>query len=404
MKEVILIAYSEIGLKGHNRPVFENCLVERLSAVAGAPRRSIERLQGRIVITPSSEEEKQRILNALPFVFGVHSFAPAQEVEADVSTLSEVCISLLSKKETDGRAFSVRAHRGVKDFPLRSSELNEKLGTAIGARFPEMHVDLTQPDYAVNVEIREGNRAFVYLEAEKRGGPGGLPVGSSGHGLLMLSGGIDSPVAGWSMLKRGMSIDAVYFHSAPFVGNKSKEKVFDLARVLARFTGEGIRVFVPPFAEIQKKIAAEAPRDMLIILFRRSMQRIAEMIAVGAGYHALITGESVGQVASQTIENMTTIEAARHASGKAQTGGQEVLTVRPLISADKAETIARAHEVGVYDISIRPYEDCCTVFLPEHPKTKTKPSEAARIEKKFSFDLGLLERRAYDTMETHTIC
>ncbi|MBI2877101.1 MAG: tRNA 4-thiouridine(8) synthase ThiI [Candidatus Tectomicrobia bacterium] len=377
MEPLIVVKYGEIALKGRNRPVFERRLMENIARATGLSIREMTWDRGRIYLNVL-QEQFEGALSHLPFVFGIHAYVPAYRTERELERIEEACLQAVGE-EGGIRTFAIDTRRAARDFPLNSVQLNAWLGERVLSAFPGLKVRLKGPDLTVTVEIRP-DRALIYASTQERAGAGGMPVGTAGKGLLLLSGGIDSPVAGWLMLKRGMQVDAIYFHSFPFTGEKSKEKVLDLARVLSRWKARPVRVFVPAFTEAQKVIAHQAPEAYWTILFRRAMNRIAEVVAKREGYQALLTGESLGQVASQTLEN---IEAIGQATG--------MLTLRPLLGYDKLETIALARRIGTYDLSIQPYEDCCTVFLPRQPKTKADPQQVAAIEAGLDLDGALQE-------------
>ncbi|HEY8346821.1 MAG TPA: tRNA uracil 4-sulfurtransferase ThiI [Symbiobacteriaceae bacterium] len=372
MQRVVLIRFGELGLKGKNRPVFEDVLRERLRyAVRDLEGIRISKAYGRF-FAEVEETQLDEALSRLRRVFGVVSVSPALRVQATVEAIQGAALAELQAALADGYRgrrepvrFKVETRRADKSFPLSSLELSRQLGGFLLSRVPNLTVDVHEPEILVSVEIRDG-QAYLFTRTLK--GPGGLPYGSSGKACLLLSGGIDSPVAGWMAMKQGIRIEPIHFHSFPFTSKRAEEKVLDLTRVLAQWVGP-IRVHLVSVTEIQKQIRQHCPENLHITLLRRFMFRIAERIAQEVGALALVTGESVGQVASQTLESMNTIEAVT-----------TIPVLRPLVTMDKGQIIAKAREIGTYDLSILSYEDCCTVFLPRHPKTKPRRDQAERAE------------------------
>jgi tRNA uracil 4-sulfurtransferase len=301
-------------------------------------------------------------------VFGLVSFSVARAVPAEVEAIAAGAVEEARAAIARARpaTFRIDARRADKRFPTTSIELSRVVGARVVAE-TGLPVDLHEPGLRVGVEV-SGGGAFVY--AGTHASPGGLPVGSSGRALLLLSGGIDSPVAGWLAAKRGLALDAVYFHSPPYVGEKSRDKVVTLARALARW--QAVRsVTVVGFTETQKRLRDAGPAELAVVLYRRMMMRIADAVADGLGASALVTGENLGQVASQTIENMTAIEAAARR-----------VVLRPLVTYDKVETTALARRIGTYETSILPFDDCCSLFVPPHPATHARAQDAERVEAK----------------------
>lgn len=364
MSGLILARYGEIGLKGKNRGFFEQKLVERMGdTLADCGVEKIEREYGRIYVRVSGDVEKA--CRRLSRVFGLVAVSPASSADLDLDAIKAAAAAALAEARAEGHTtFKVDTRRPNKSFPLTSPQVNRFLGAHLLKTFPDLKVDVHNPDVKLEVELRE--RAYIYWRSLP--GPGGLPLGVSGRAVLLLSGGIDSPVAGWMAMKRGIEIIPVYFHSFPFTSDRAKEKVIDLCRVLARYAGR-IKLYVIHFTDIQKVLHQGGPDELQTILLRRMMMRIARRIAEREGAAALVTGESVGQVASQTLPSL------------AATGAVVDLPIlRPLIALDKEEIIARAKSIGTFDISIRPYEDCCTVFVPRHPETHPDLGRVARVE------------------------
>lgn len=369
MGGLILARYGEIGLKGKNRWVFEERLIERMhAALQGLGVQRIDREYGRIYVhlTGDVEEACRRLTR----VFGLVGVSPAVSVELDLIAIQAAAETALAEARAAGNCtFKVDTRRPNKAFSLTSPEVNSVLGAHLLKRFPELRVDVHQPAVTLHVELRD--QAYLYWRSLP--GPGGLPLGVSGRAVLLLSGGIDSPVAGWMTMKRGVEVVAVYFHSFPFTSDRAKEKVIDLCRVLAGYSGT-IRLYVVPFTTIQKQLHQAGPDELLTILLRRMMMRIAQRIAEREGAAALVTGESVGQVASQTLPSLAATEAVVN-----------LPILRPLIALDKDEIIARARSIGTFAISIRPYADCCTVFVPRHPETHP------RLERVAAAEMGLVD-------------
>lgn len=398
MSDTLLIRYGEIGTKGKNRHVFEKRLHDNIKAAVQELTTEVERAHARFYV--SVQENKEEIISRLQRVFGISSLSPARRTELSVSAIEEAARKLVEEKlaglngsgqakdQGDGAklTFKVETRRANKSFPLDSLEMSRNLGAFLLRQFPSLKVDVHDPRFVVNVEIREH---YAYVYADKIPGPGGLPVGISGKGALLLSGGIDSPVAGYLMMKRGVQPIAVHFHSFPFTSDRSKEKVLDLARVLARFAGS-LPVHVVYFTGIQKAINEHCPAKLMVTIMRRMMLRLAQAIARREGALALITGESLGQVASQTMHSIAVTDRV-----------VEMPVYRPLIGADKVEIVSLARDIGTYEISIRPYEDCCTIFVPRHPETHPRLREVEAAEAKL--DLEALLQEALERTEVVTV-
>jgi thiamine biosynthesis protein ThiI len=365
-RAVILCRFGEIFLKGDNRPRFARALSDNVRwAVEGVPDARVSSPHGRIVVDVP-EEEVEDACARLARVFGLVSISPARTVAAEMAAIEEaaVAVARAALLRRPAASFRVEARRSDKRFALSSPEIAREAGARIAAA-TGVAVDLEHPALTVGIEVAT-DAAYVY--ADTRPAPGGLPVGASGRALLLLSGGIDSPVAGWLAAKRGLALDALYFHSPPFVGEKSRDKVVTLGRELARW--QALRsIYVAPFTEAQKRLRDAGPAELAVVLYRRMMMRVADRLADKLRAGALVTGENLGQVASQTVPNMAVIEnAARH------------LVLRPLLSNDKTETIALARRIGTYEISTLPYEDCCSLFVPQHPATAAHLPAVERAE------------------------
>ena len=390
MYNTYLVRYGEIGLKGKNRPQFERRLMDNISrALKKVGPARVSRVYGRLLA--ESEAAPALVLEQLQKVFGIVGVSPVLRLPLEEEAIAAGALQALGDAAGGLRpapetpvTFKVEARRSNKQFPLTSPELNGVIGGYLLENYPGLKVDVHDPAIKVRVEIREKN-AFVY--AADVPGIGGLPVGVSGRALLLLSGGIDSPVAGWMAMKRGIEIEAVHFHSFPFTGEKSLEKVRDLCRILTNYTAR-VKLHVVHFTDIQKQIQAQCPEELRVTVMRRMMFRLSTRIAARREALALVTGESVGQVASQTLESMHTIN---------QVTGLPVL--RPLVGMDKQEIIQRAQQIGTFATSVLPYEDCCTLFLPKHPATRPNPEQAARAEELLAVEellAGALERAALE--------
>ncbi len=386
---IILIRYGEIHLKGLNRPYFERLLKEAVHNAVKPFGGKVERGDGRYFVRGVPDEDFPSAMKAVSKVFGVSSLSPAYEVEksrdgiyTEALRQAREYVSGLSGKSA---TFKVDTKRSDKNFPMRSMEVSADLGGYILENCPELSVDLHDPDFRIYVEIREN--AYVYSRIIP--GQGGMPLGSNGKATLLLSGGIDSPVAGYMIGKRGVYIDAVHFESFPYTSERAREKVINLAKIVSGYTGT-IHMSIIHFTDIQLAIYEKCPEEYLTVIMRRFMMRIAERIARGNGSTALVTGESIGQVASQTMEALYCTDAVV---------GMPVF--RPMIGMDKEEIVTRAKEIGTFDTSILPYEDCCTVFVPKHPATRPKIEKIADSEKVLEIDAMIdsaLEKSLYCTV------
>ncbi|MBM7854815.1 thiamine biosynthesis protein ThiI [Desulfohalotomaculum tongense] len=394
VSKLLLIRYEEIGLKGRNRYKFENKLISNIKhGLAPLGRTKITTLRNRMLLD-IGEIDPGEAVECLRRVFGIASFSPVTRVEADEKLIYETAkttlMEALEREEiTPGEngkeiSYRVTVKRADKSFPISSMDLASRIGAYLMDNIPGLKVDLHNPRMVVSVDIRQG-QAYVFSETIP--GPGGLPVGVSGKGILFLSGGIDSPVAGWLAMKRGIEIEAVHFHSFPFTGEKSKEKVKDLCRVLTNYGGQ-VKLHMVHFTDIQKAIHQNCPPSFRITVMRRFMFRIGQRIAENSGALALVTGESVGQVSSQTLENMAAINKVT-----------VMPVLRPLITYDKLEIIKMAQKIGTYDISIQPYEDCCTLFLPKGPIT-IKPNMGKILKTESLLDVDGLIEDALEKTET----
>ena len=368
-KEVLIIKYGEIALRGKNRYIYENMLLDairkNLDGIGGGFR--LHKEQGRFVAEKDENGDFARAIPRVAQIFGVTSVCVAMKLmEHDMENVQKAALEYTLKNCPLPATFKVATKRANKQYPMKSDEISAKIGEYLLNHTEGLKVNLSAPQFTLKIEIR--NFAYIYSTDAEVKGPGGLPPGSAGRGVLLLSGGIDSPVAGYLAAKRGISLTAVYFHSPPYTSERAKEKVIDLARRLAHFGG-GVRLMVIPFTDIQLKLVDSTPPEKITILLKRSMLKIAEKIARMEGALALVTGDSVGQVASQTLHSL-----------HAMTGAANLPIIRPLACFDKHEIVTIAQKVETFDISIRPYDDCCTLFLPKHPETKPKLSIIQSIE------------------------
>lgn len=363
--DVILIRYGELALKGRNRDQFEEALARSVKSVLRSFFKvKVRRNYGRMYVELHGEDAYE-VMDRLKRVFGISSFSPTIQVDADIESIKERALELIRQLDPEPRTFRVVTRRADKRYPIPSMEVNRIVGTHILRALPKIKVDVHEPETIVNIEIRtEG----TYISCETIAGPGGLPVGVSGKVLLLLSGGIDSPVAGWMMLKRGVTLEAIHFHSYPFTSERALQKVRDLAHKLTKWGGT-VKLHVVPFTEIQTQIREKCPEDYLITIMRRFMMRVSERVAANTGAKALASGESLGQVASQTLESMDTINKVI-----------SIPMLRPLVAMDKIDITDISRKIDTYELSILPYEDCCTVFTPKNPVTRPKAYLAARFE------------------------
>lgn len=366
-KKCVLIRYGEIYLKGKNRGYFENSLISNIKKSLTGIDCYVYKISGRFLLSDYDESNENYILSKLVNVFGIQSFSKVIEIDTDQVDIENFCKNI----EITDKTFKVEVKRADKSFPMTSPQLEAHLGGVILSRNPNLKVDLFHPEKVVYIDIRENKKTYIFHEVIK--GAGGMPVGTSGKGLLLLSGGIDSPVAGYMMAKRGMKLDAIYFHSFPYTGEQAKQKVITLARILKEYSND-VRLHVVPFTKIQETINEKCSVEFMITIMRRFMMRIAERVAIDKNAKALITGENLAQVASQTVESMTVTEDVV----------DKLPVFRPLIAYDKEEIITVAKKIGSFETSILPFEDCCTVFVPEHPVTKPKVYKAEREESKIS--------------------
>lgn len=382
MREVLLLKLGEIILKGLNRNKFERQLINNINrrlSFIGAYK--VTCMQSTVYVEPENGSDIGAAIEAVSKIFGIVSICRAARCEKNLDDIIKTAVEYLGGILSRAETFKVEARRADKTFPLKSPEIAKTVGGALHKAYPGLKVNVDAPQILVKVEIRD---KYAFVHANPLPGAGGLPVGINGTAALLLSGGIDSPVAGYMMAKRGLKLHAVHFHSYPYTSERAKQKVIDLAKTLTAYTGD-IKLSVVPFTRIQEEIRANCREDMFTLVMRRFMMRIAERIAFSDNCGALVTGESLGQVASQTMEALGV------------TGGVCSLPVlRPLIGMDKEDIVLISRKIDTYEISIRPYEDCCTVFTPKHPKTKPRPYDAESQEARLDV-VALIEEALANT-------
>ncbi|WP_275443140.1 tRNA uracil 4-sulfurtransferase ThiI [Petralouisia muris] len=388
MFKAFLIKYGEIGIKGKNRHLFEDALVHQIKYALKPVEGEflISKEQGRIYIEALGDYDYDEVIESLQCVFGIVGICPVvlKEEEGFEQLAKDVMEYLDRRYPEKNKTFKVNTRRAKKSYPMTSMEVSAALGGRILEAFPEMKVDVHQPELMIHVEIRKK----INIYSEMIPGPGGMPVGTNGKGMLLLSGGIDSPVAGYMIAKRGVKIDAVYFHAPPYTSERAKQKVVDLAKIVAKYSGP-IYLKVVNFTDIQMYIYEKCPHEELTIIMRRYMMRIAEHFARETNSLGLITGESIGQVASQTMQSLAATNEVC-----------QLPVYRPLIGFDKQEIIAVSEKIGTYETSILPYEDCCTIFVAKHPVTKPNLKIIRRSETHLEEKIGEMVKTAIETAET----
>lgn len=386
IKQTILIRFGELFLKGKNRGFFERKLLDNIKEKLLPIKCEIRKMGNRIFVSEYDKVDENNIIIELCKIFGVHSVSPAVMLKTDMGGIKEYVESIRLNKKT----FRVTVNRADKLFPENSTKFSATLGGII-LKNNKIAVDLHNPEVDVNVDIRENGYTFIFYEVIQ--GLNGMPVGTSGNGLLLLSGGIDSPVAGFLASKRGMNISALHFHSYPYTSEQAKEKVLKLAKIVSEYSGN-IKIFICNFKEVQEEIHKKCNEEYMITIMRRIMMRIAEKICQTNELQAIITGESLGQVASQTIESITVTNNVL----------KLIPVIRPVITMDKSEITEIAKKINTFETSILPYEDCCTVFLPKYPIIKPKLEKVIREENKLNID-DLVERviNSVEIIETKNI-
>lgn len=381
----ILIRYGEIALKGKNKRSFEEQLIRNIRPLLSEfPKAKLRRSYNQLYVELNGEPYEP-IIEKLKKVFGIQSLSVALKSENDVEKIQKTALAALKLAGNNIKTFKVSARRKFKPFPIDSLKLNHLIGSYILKNVKNIKVDVHNPEVDLRVEVKSDG---TYISSQQIPGAGGLPVGSSGKVLLMLSGGIDSPVAGYLALKRGVTLEAIHFYSPPYTSERAKQKVEDLVTVLATY-GLEINLHIVPFTVVQQEIKRNVPDDYSMTIMRRMMLRIAEQIARKRGALAIVTGESIGQVASQTIESMHAINAVT-----------TMPVLRPLVAMDKLEIMEIAKRIHTYDISIRPYEDCCTIFLPKNPVTRPKLEKAVQYEQALNIEELVNDAVKQTTMTT----
>lgn len=380
MEKVIIVRYSEIHLKGKNRGYFERVFGINMEKSLKGIKHEIRRRSGRYLVECFDDDQTDIILEKLNKVFGIHSMSVALKVPTQMNEIFEAAKAVCS----ESGSFKVDTHRADKTFRLNSMEISAEIGGRLLSVNKNIKVDVHNPQFIINIDVREDGTTLVFNKFFK--GAGGMPVGTSGKGLLLLSGGIDSPVAGHMIAKRGMNIECIHFHSYPYTNLQARDKVIELAKVLSEYTC-GTKLNIVSVTHIQEEIHKNCNGEYMVTLLRRFMMRIAEKVAKKCGAQCIITGESLGQVASQTIEGMTSSNSVI----------QNLPVLRPLCGFDKDEIIERSRNMGAFEISIQPYEDCCTVFLPKHPVIK--PTIEAVLAEEEKLNVDALVNEAIKTLE-----
>lgn len=390
MREIFLCKYGEIALKGANRATFESLLIREIKFRLGhVGKFQVIKSQSVLRVEPAEELTSEQFDTAYALLrktFGIVAVSRVAQTEKDFDAIAKLAVEYLGEKLEGARTFKVETKRADKRFPMTSDAVSRELGGRVLSRFNHLKVDVHNPQVLVKCEIRDD---AAYIGSGQEQGAGGMPVGSNGRGLLLLSGGIDSPVAGWMMAKRGVKIEAVYYEAFPYTSIEAREKVIELARIVAGWAGS-VRLHIVSLTEIEEEIAKSCNEDYFTLLLRRFMMTISERIAIASNCNALVTGESMGQVASQTIQ-------ALHVTNSAV----NIPVFRPCIGLDKEEIVTYARRIGSFETSILPYEDCCTVFTPRHPKTKPELDKVIAEEQKLDF--AALCEKALATEEIITV-
>ena len=389
MKEIILIKNGELALKGLNRSTFEDILIKNIrKRIKSLGEFEYRKEQSTVAVVPMDDYiDMDEVSDRISRVFGIAAYSRALQVEKDMDVILENAPKYLAEQLRNAKTFKVEGKRSDKKFPLKSPEISREVGGAILSAFPHLRVDVKNPEILVTIEIRE---KFAFIRGNQTKGAGGMPTGTAGKSSILISGGIDSPVAAYMMAKRGLVLNAIHFASPPYTSPQSEEKVHNLLRQVTRYCGN-ITLFTVGFTEIQEEIRDKCPEDLFTLVMRRFMMRIAQRIAEKEDSKALITGESLGQVASQTLNALACTDAV-----------VEMPVFRPLIGLDKDEIIKVSRKIDTFDISIEPYEDCCTVFTPKHPKTKPQISVLENAEK--ALDVEALIDRAIENTTIKNIC
>lgn len=389
MKEIILIKNGELALKGLNRSTFEDILIKNIrKRIKPLGEFEYRKEQSTVSVVPIDDYiDMDEVSDRISRVFGIAAYSRALQVEKDMGVILKNAPEYLAEQLKNAKTFKVEGKRSDKKFPLKSPEISAEVGGAILSEFPHLRVDVKNPEILVTIEIRE---KFAFIRGNQTKGAGGMPTGTAGKSSILISGGIDSPVAAYMMAKRGLVLNAIHFASPPYTSPQSEEKVHNLLRQVSRYSGN-ITLFTVGFTEIQEEIRDKCPEDLFTLIMRRFMMRIAQRLAEREESKALITGESLGQVASQTLNALACTDAV-----------VSMPVFRPLIGLDKDEIIKVSRKIDTFDISIEPYEDCCTVFTPKHPKTKPQISVIENAEK--ALDVEALIDRAIENTTIKNIC
>lgn len=388
--QAFLIKYAEIGIKGKNRYMFEDALVRQIKyAMNPVGDFKVRKESGRVFVEGQDDFDYEEAVEGLKTVFGITGICPMViEQTKDMDHLSEAVLRYVdSQYDRKDFTFKVNARRGDKEFPMNSMDINCLMGEKLLDAWPDLKVDVHHPDVLVNIEVRQQ----IYIYSTEIPGPGGMPAGTNGRAMLLLSGGIDSPVAGYMIAKRGVRIDATYFHAPPYTSERAKQKVVDLAKIVSKYSGP-IHLHVVNFTDIQLAIYEKCPHDQLTIIMRRYMMKIAEHFAKENGGLALITGESIGQVASQTIHNLAITNEVC-----------DMPVFRPLIGMDKQEIVNIAEKIDTFETSIQPFEDCCTIFVAKHPVTKGNLKKIEKSEENLKDVIDELMEKAIETTEVMVV-
>ncbi len=389
MKEIILIKNGELALKGLNRSTFEDILIKNIrKRIKMLGEFEYRKEQSTVAVVPMDDYiDMDEVSDRISRVFGIAAYSRALQVEKDMDVILKNAPEYLAEQLKNAKTFKVEGKRADKKFPLKSPEISAEVGGAILSAFPHLRVDVKNPEILVTIEIRE---KFAFIRGNQTKGAGGMPTGTAGKSAILISGGIDSPVAAYMMAKRGLVLNAIHFASPPYTSPQSEEKVHNLLRQVSRYSGN-ITLFTVGFTEIQEEIRDKCPEELFTLIMRRFMMRISQRIAEREDCKALITGESLGQVASQTLNALACTDAVV---------GMPVF--RPVIGLDKDEIIKISRKIDTFNISIEPYEDCCTVFTPKHPKTKPQISVLENAEK--ALDIDALIERAIENTTIKNIC
>lgn len=382
MKEIILIKLGEIVLKGLNRRSFEDVLLKNLrNRLNKAGQFEIKIAQSTISVTPKDDMADMELASEIVGkTFGIATFSRACVAEKDINDIQEKAVEYLEEQLEDAKTFKVEAKRSDKKFPLKSPQICEQVGGYILEKFPHLKVDVRNPELTITVEVRD---FCAYVRGGVEKGMGGLPVGTGGKAVILISGGIDSPVAAYMLAKRGVELTAVHFASPPYTSQRAEEKVQKLLEIVSEYSGR-MNMYIVPFTEIQEQIREKCPEELFTIIMRRFMMKISEKIAINNKCSVLITGESLGQVASQTLGAIACTDAVCN-----------IPVFRPLIGMDKDEIVSISRKIGTFETSIEPYEDCCTVFTPKHPRTRPIMKYVVQAENELDVD-GLIDRALKD--------